>query len=140
MKYDGFAFLHVLWLRCSLSLVIQWNEFETTEWKVQQSQLRQMWKFTSVLNISDNIVTCLCWTASRFVAWTHYVTVKTSLIPSIDRLHFWVLVVHMVDVAFVRISGLSLVSFGQYSCNFVKTRVYALNCTDMHVLDSSCRY
>lgn len=34
-------------------------------------------------------------------------TVKTSPIPSIDRLHFWVLVVHMVDVAFVRISGLS---------------------------------
>lgn len=67
-------------------------------------------------------------------------SVKTSLIPSVGHLHFWALVVCMVDVAFVRISELSLVSFGQYSCNFVKTRVYVLNCTDMHVLDSSCRY
>lgn len=69
---------------CSLTLVwVLWS----SGMNLKRSRLRQMWNFTSVLNFFDNIIICLCWTAPRFVARTHDVTVKNNLILSMDHLH-----------------------------------------------------
>lgn len=86
MKCDGFAFLHVLWLwceSCGMNLK-QLSKRYNSLVKARNSQVS--WTISSTLS-------SVC--ATRFVAWTHGVTVKTSLILSIDlnllNLHFWVL-------------------------------------------------